>query len=73
MVDKKVSDKVVWEEGVTSDNDFTPTASQSQFAFQPMSQPQMMFCYKCIMLFPLVLNTALFVRLNYTYRALNVE
>jgi hypothetical protein len=47
MVDKKVSDKVVWEEGVTSDNDFTPTASQSQFAFQPMSQPQMMFCYKC--------------------------
>ena len=47
MVDNKVSDKVVWEEGVTSDNDFTPTISQPQSAFQPMSQPQMMFCYKC--------------------------
>lgn len=47
MVDNKVSDKVVWEEGVTSDNDFSPTVSQPQSAFQPMSQPQMMFCYKC--------------------------
>ena len=47
MINNKVSDKVIWEEGVTSDNDFIPTASQPQYAFQPMSQTQMMFCYKC--------------------------
>ena len=45
MVDKNVSDKVVWENGITPDNDFTPSMSQS--AFQPMSQSQMIFCYKC--------------------------
>ena len=45
MVDKNVSDKVVWENGVTHDNDFTPTMSQPQSEFH--SQPQMMFCYKC--------------------------
>ena len=47
MVDKNVSDKVVWENGITPDNDFTPSMSQSQSAFQPMSQPLMIFCYKC--------------------------
>lgn len=41
MVDKNVSDKVVWENGITSDNGVTPTS------FQSMSQPQMTFCYKC--------------------------
>lgn len=45
IVDKNVSDKVVWENGVTHDNDFTPTMSQPQSEFH--SQPQMMFCYKC--------------------------
>lgn len=47
MVDKNVSDKVVWEHGVTHDNDFGQTMSQPQSSFQPASQPQMMFCYKC--------------------------
>ena len=47
MVDKNVSDKVVWENGVTPDNDFGQTMSQPQSSFQPASQPQMMFCYKC--------------------------
>ena len=47
MVDKNVSDKVVWENGLTPDNDFTPAMSQARSEFQPYSQPQMMFCYKC--------------------------
>lgn len=47
MVDKNVSDKVVWENGVTPDNDFTPAMSQPRSEFHPYSQPQMMFCYKC--------------------------
>lgn len=47
MVDKNVSDKVVWENGVTPDNDFGQTMSQPQPSFQSASQPQMMFCYKC--------------------------
>lgn len=41
MVDNKVSDKAVWEEGITPDTSFT---SSEQLA--PV-QPQMMFCYKC--------------------------
>lgn len=47
IVDKNVSDKVVWENGLTPDNDFTPAMSQARSEFQPYSQPQMMFCYKC--------------------------
>jgi hypothetical protein len=47
MVDKNVSDKVVWENGVTPDNDSCQTMSQLHSSFQPASQPQMMFCYKC--------------------------
>ena len=47
MADKNVSDKVVWENGVAPDNDFGQTMSQPQSSFQPASQPQMMFCYKC--------------------------
>ena len=47
MVDKNVSDKVVWESGVTPDKDCTPTMSQLQSSFQSLSQSQMMFCYKC--------------------------
>ena len=45
IVDKNVSDKVVWENGVTHDNDFTPTISQPQPEFH--SQSQKMFCYNC--------------------------
>lgn len=45
IVDKNVSDKVVWENGVTHDNDFTPTMSQPQSEFH--SQSQKMFCYNC--------------------------
>lgn len=45
IVDKNVSDKVVWENGVTNDNDFTPTMSQPQSEFH--SQSQKMFCYNC--------------------------
>lgn len=45
IVDKNVSDKVVWENGVTHNNDFTPTMSQPQSEFH--SQSQKMFCYNC--------------------------
>ena len=41
MIDNKVSDKVVWEDGVTPDSSYTPIGQPS------FSQPQMMFCYKC--------------------------
>lgn len=47
IVDKNVSDKVVWENGVTPDNDYSQTVSQPQPSFQPIPQSQMMFCYKC--------------------------
>ena len=47
IVDKNVSDKVVWENGVTPDNDYSQTVSQPQPSFQPLPQSQMMFCYKC--------------------------
>ena len=47
MNDNKVSEKVIWENSITSDNDdITPTASQMH------TQPQMMFCYKCDKVIP---------------------
>lgn len=41
MRDNKVSEKVIWEGSISSDNDTPSIGSQMQ------SQPQMMFCYKC--------------------------
>ena len=41
MHDNKVSDKVIWEGNITSDEEI----SFSQY--NPQSQSQMMFCYKC--------------------------
>lgn len=47
MNDNKVSEKVIWENSITSDNDdITPSASQMH------TQPQMMFCYKCDKVIP---------------------
>ena len=41
MLNKRVSEKVVWEDSVVPDNEVTPIAPQIQ------DEQQKMFCYKC--------------------------
>ena len=43
MLNKRVSEKVIWEDSISPDNEASLASSPSQMH----TQPQMTFCYKC--------------------------
>lgn len=50
-MNNKISEKAVWENGITTDeSDYTPLTQSIQTPVQ--SQPQMMFCYNCNQVIP---------------------